>query len=66
MGVLDRYNVEMIGAKPAAIDMAEDRALFREAMTRIGLETLSSRPCVGLPARDPRGEVAEWPNALDC
>lgn len=39
MGVLDRYNVEMIGAKPAAIDMAEDRALFREAMARIGLET---------------------------
>jgi carbamoyl-phosphate synthase large subunit len=39
MGVLERYNVEMIGAKPAAIDMAEDRALFREAMTRIGLET---------------------------
>jgi carbamoyl-phosphate synthase large subunit len=36
MGVLDRYNVEMIGAKPEAIDMAEDRALFREAMTRIG------------------------------
>ncbi|WP_377274869.1 carbamoyl-phosphate synthase large subunit [Rhizobium sp. R86522] len=42
MGVLDRYNVEMIGAKPAAIDMAEDRALFREAMTRIGLETPKS------------------------
>ena len=39
MGVLERYNVEMIGAKPAAIDMAEDRALFREAMGRIGLET---------------------------
>jgi carbamoyl-phosphate synthase large subunit len=39
MGVLERYNVEMIGAKPAAIDMAEDRALFREAMARIGLET---------------------------
>ncbi|MDI7860924.1 carbamoyl-phosphate synthase large subunit [Rhizobiaceae bacterium n13] len=42
MGVLDRYNVEMIGAKPAAIDMAEDRALFREAMARIGLETPKS------------------------
>ncbi|CAN7441417.1 carbamoyl-phosphate synthase large subunit [Pararhizobium sp. LjRoot255] len=42
MGVLDRYNVEMIGAKPAAIDMAEDRALFREAMKRIGLETPKS------------------------
>ncbi|WP_299860487.1 carbamoyl-phosphate synthase large subunit [uncultured Hoeflea sp.] len=39
MGVLERYNVEMIGAKPDAIDMAEDRALFREAMGRIGLET---------------------------
>jgi len=39
MGVLDRYNVEMIGAKPAAIDKAEDRALFREAMEKIGLET---------------------------
>jgi carbamoyl-phosphate synthase large subunit len=42
MGVLDRYNVEMIGAKPDAIDMAEDRALFREAMARIGLETPKS------------------------
>jgi carbamoyl-phosphate synthase large subunit len=39
MGVLDRYNVEMIGAKPEAIDKAEDRALFREAMAAIGLET---------------------------
>ena len=39
MGVLERYNVEMIGANADAIDMAEDRALFREAMARIGLET---------------------------
>ncbi|HEV7251756.1 MAG TPA: carbamoyl-phosphate synthase large subunit [Mesorhizobium sp.] len=39
MGVLDRYSVEMIGAHAEAIDMAEDRALFREAMGRIGLET---------------------------
>jgi len=39
MGVLDRYNVQMIGANAEAIDMAEDRALFREAMARIGLET---------------------------
>ena len=42
MGVLDRYNVEMIGANADAIDMAEDRALFREAMKRIGLETPKS------------------------
>src|SRR5215204_4185426 len=39
MGVLEKFGVEMIGAKAAAIDMAEDRELFREAMARIGLET---------------------------
>ncbi|RFC67548.1 MULTISPECIES: carbamoyl-phosphate synthase large subunit [Mesorhizobium] len=39
MGVLERYNVEMIGADADAIDKAEDRALFREAMAKIGLET---------------------------
>ncbi|AGF74742.1 carbamoyl-phosphate synthase large subunit [Bartonella australis AUST/NH1] len=39
MGILDRYNVEMIGANADAIDKAEDRALFRSAMAKIGLET---------------------------
>ncbi|OXT00514.1 carbamoyl phosphate synthase large subunit [Notoacmeibacter marinus] len=39
MGVLERYGVEMIGANAEAIDKAEDRKLFREAMDRIGLET---------------------------
>ena len=38
MGVLEKFGVEMIGAKRPAIEMAEDRALFREAMDRIGLE----------------------------
>ncbi len=38
MGVLEEFGVEMIGAKRAAIEMAEDRKLFREAMDRIGLE----------------------------
>ena len=37
-GVLNRYGVELIGAQRAAIEMAEDRKLFREAMDRIGLE----------------------------
>ena len=37
-GVLEKYGVELIGAKRAAIEMAEDRKLFREAMDRIGLE----------------------------
>src|SRR6201996_5516535 len=39
MGVLDRFNVKMIGATAEAIDKAEDRELFREAMRKIGLET---------------------------
>jgi carbamoyl-phosphate synthase large subunit len=39
MGVLAEYNVEMIGATAEAIDKAEDRELFREAMNRIGLAT---------------------------
>ena len=39
MGVLDRFGVEMIGARPEAIDKAEDRKLFKEAMAAIGLET---------------------------
>ncbi|RDC71881.1 carbamoyl-phosphate synthase large subunit [Rhodovulum sp. 12E13] len=38
MGVLEKFGVQMIGANRAAIEMAEDRALFREAMDRIGLE----------------------------
>ena len=38
LGVLAKFGVEMIGAKRAAIEMAEDRKLFREAMDRIGLE----------------------------
>ena len=38
-GVLDKFGVEMIGARADAIDKAENRELFREAMRRIGLET---------------------------
>jgi carbamoyl-phosphate synthase large subunit len=42
-GVLEKFGVEMIGARAAAIDKAEDRELFRKAMERIGLETPRSR-----------------------
>ncbi len=37
-GVLAKYNVELIGATPEAIEKAEDRDKFREAMTKIGLD----------------------------
>src|SRR5881227_2208361 len=43
MGVLEKYGIEMIGATAEAIDKAEDRKLFREAMTKIGLDTPKSR-----------------------
>src|ERR1700677_1490987 len=39
MGVLEKFDVTMIGATADAIDKAEDRKLFRDAMTKIGLET---------------------------
>jgi carbamoyl-phosphate synthase large subunit len=42
-GVLARYGVEMIGAKAAVIDKAEDRQKFRDAMDAIGLESPRSR-----------------------
>jgi carbamoyl-phosphate synthase large subunit len=41
-GVLDKYNVELIGATPEAIDKAEDRQKFKEAMTKIGLGSARS------------------------
>jgi carbamoyl-phosphate synthase large subunit len=42
MGVLEEYGVEMIGAKADAIDKAENRQRFREAMDKIGLESARS------------------------
>ena len=41
-GVLKKYNVELIGANEEAIDKAEDRQKFRDAMTKIGLESAKS------------------------
>ncbi|MGV8891515.1 MAG: carbamoyl-phosphate synthase large subunit [Burkholderiaceae bacterium] len=41
-GVLAKYNCELIGASPEAIDKAEDRSKFKQAMTRIGLDSARS------------------------
>jgi carbamoyl-phosphate synthase large subunit len=48
-GTLAKFDVEMIGATAEAIDKAEDRGRFREAMTRIGLETPRSVQTKTLP-----------------
>ena len=62
MGILEKFGVELIGADRKAIEMAEDRKLFREAMDRLGIENpratiaetmeecMAALPDIGLPA----------------
>jgi len=52
-GVLERFGVEMIGAKKEAIDKAEDREKFKNAMTKIGLESPRSALAHSLERREP-------------
>ncbi len=69
MGVLEKFGVELIGAKREAIEMAEDRKLFREAMDRIGLEnpkaTIIAAPKKADGRYDIAAGVAEAVKALD-
>jgi carbamoyl-phosphate synthase large subunit len=69
MGVLEKFGVEMIGAKREAIEMAEDRKLFREAMDRIGLEnpkaTIVSAPKLGTGKYDIKAGLAQAMEALE-
>lgn len=44
-GILDKYNVELIGAQADSIDKAEDRGRFKDAMNKIGLRTPASHVC---------------------
>ncbi len=61
MGVLDKFGVQLIGANRQAIEMAEDRKLFREAMDRIGLEnpkaTIITAPLLPSGKRDIKAGV---------
>ena len=59
MGVLKKFNVEMIGAKREAIEMAEDRALFREAMERLGLENPKAAVVTAPSLEDGKTDLAE-------
>ncbi|MBW4962058.1 carbamoyl-phosphate synthase large subunit [Sulfitobacter sp. CW3] len=69
MGVLEKYGVEMIGAKREAIEMAEDRQLFREAMDRLGIEnpkaTIVTAPKNAAGKKDLAAGVAIALEALD-
>ncbi|SLN20802.1 Carbamoyl-phosphate synthase large chain [Aquimixticola soesokkakensis] len=69
MGVLEKFNVELIGAKREAIEMAEDRKLFREAMDRLGIEnpkaTIVTAPKKENGKFDIKAGVAEALDALE-
>ncbi|GLS86481.1 carbamoyl-phosphate synthase large chain [Cypionkella aquatica] len=69
LGVLEKFNVELIGAKRPAIEMAEDRKLFREAMDRIGLEnpkaTIIAAPKLPSGKYDIAAGVAECMSAIE-
>ncbi|MGZ3217912.1 carbamoyl-phosphate synthase large subunit [Paracoccus sp. T5] len=68
-GALNRYGVELIGAQRSAIEMAEDRKLFREAMDRIGLEnpkaTIIAAPKLASGKYDVSAGVAQAMEALE-
>jgi carbamoyl-phosphate synthase large subunit len=63
-GVLDRYGVELIGAKIDAIKKAEDRLLFKDAMRKIGLETPQSQLITSIKAGVDFAEKIGYPNIL--
>ncbi|KEP70147.1 carbamoyl-phosphate synthase large subunit [Thioclava sp. BHET1] len=69
MGVLEKFGVELIGANRDAIEMAEDRKLFREAMDRIGIEnpkaTIIAAPKLESGKYDVNAGVAEAIRALE-
>ena len=58
MGILKKYNVEMIGAKREAIEMAEDRQLFREAMDRLGIENPKATIVTAPKGEDGKKDIA--------
>jgi carbamoyl-phosphate synthase large subunit len=62
LGVLAKYGVEMIGAKPAAIEKGEDRELFKQAMVKIGLDVAKSRTVRTMEeARAASDEIGAFP-----
>jgi carbamoyl-phosphate synthase large subunit len=63
-GVLEEHEVELIGARAEAIDKAEDRKLFREAMDRIGLESPRASIASSPPIRDEKGHIVRYDTAV--
>ncbi|HYA76830.1 MAG TPA: carbamoyl-phosphate synthase large subunit, partial [Burkholderiaceae bacterium] len=63
-GVLERYAVRLIGASPTAIAKAEDRQQFKDAMTRIGLDSAMSAVAHSLPEALAVQELVGFPAVI--
>ncbi|MFQ5563669.1 MAG: carbamoyl-phosphate synthase large subunit [Parvularculaceae bacterium] len=62
-GVLEKYGVEMIGARADVIEKAEDREKFRAAMNAIGLENPRSAVAASPPIKDETGRIVGYDRA---
>ena len=63
-GVLAQYDIELIGARAEAIDKAEDRKLFREAMDRIGLDSPRAAIASSPPIKDENGHITGYDTSV--
>jgi carbamoyl-phosphate synthase large subunit len=63
-GVLERHGVQLIGASPLAIEMAEDRQKFKQAMSRIGLASAMSAVAHSLPEALAVQELVGFPAVI--
>ncbi|MEM7663660.1 MAG: carbamoyl-phosphate synthase large subunit [Pseudomonadota bacterium] len=63
-GVLEKHGVELIGARAEAIEKAEDRELFRQAMDRIGLENPRAAIIQAPEVKNDAGEVVDYDRIL--
>ena len=64
LGMLKKYNVELIGASTRAIELAEDRQLFKETVTKIGLDTPASALVNNIADGQKFAEVTGFPLIL--
>lgn len=63
-GVLEKYNVEVIGVKAEAIERGEDRIAFKETMKKVGVEVPLSEPCHSVEEAEQIAEKLKYPVVL--
>jgi carbamoyl-phosphate synthase large subunit len=63
-GILDKYNVEVIGVKADAIERGEDRIAFKDTMNRLGVPMAKSEPCYSVEEAERIAEQLKYPVVL--